>query len=421
MKKKKKAVASKVNQVPDTKRLSRAGESLSSISSKIYFIIVSLTAIISALLYVFTIVIPEEERSERFLDIVFSNYAELAESSITVVTKRLDVIARSPDVINSLAPTSTIDRKELEANLTKLLPKAIGVRLVKLGTLDIDMESVPPISNVTLELLRKSGRGQKQPPEVVRVGQPDQYIAMVENVLAPGGDIVGYVLAGIDISIINDGLQEIRSIPGYIEFRQVYSGSVHILGSVGNKALKQGKALNISSLDNSLWQMAYWPTPEEDFTAQEEQFIFIAGLTAIFLLISVLGFIGYKGINDTLNTDASALMRLILDNPEGNIEIPPNNFILRIFYDMSYTLQRASNERIANQQAAEAERESQQSTSTNTTHQTPGTDSSPPPNTAGAQVTDQESTGAVEVANKDSVISPSIFRAYDIRGIVGET
>ena len=242
MKRKKKPSSVSVKKAPSTKRVNRAGKTLSSISSKVYIFVVEMTAIISSTLYVFTIVLPEQERSERYLDFVFSNYAELAESSVVAVSKRLEVIARSPNVINSFSNTTDEEIKNIEASLKNILPKAIGVRLVKLGTLDIDLESVPPISNVTLELLRNSGRGRKQPPEVVRVGQPDQYIAMVENVIDSQGDIVGYVLAGIEISIINDGLQNIRSIPGYIEFRQTYSGSVHILGSVGDTNLKTGES-----------------------------------------------------------------------------------------------------------------------------------------------------------------------------------
>jgi len=430
VKRKKQAKSAKVKPTA-VQRNQRSGKTLSSISSKIYFLVVILTAVISAALYVLTIVIPEQERSQRYLDFVFSNYAELAEASVTAVNKRLEVIARSPDVINSFTDLPAEEVNALETSLVKVLPKAIGVRLVKLGTLDIDLESVPPISNVTLELLRNSGRGRKQPPEVVRVGQPNQYIAMVENVINNDGKIVGYVLAGIEVSIINDGLKDIRSIPGYIEFRQEFSGSVHILGSVGDVSLKQGEPLNISSLENSLWQMAYWPTPDEDFSAGDEQLIFIAGLVTIFLLISIFGFIGFKSINDTLNSDASMLMRLILDNPDGTITVPKQGFVLRIFYDMAYTLQRSANERIA-------KRKSESEKHSSLDAPAPAklilqNDVSPSLTSSNIQsavttspIEDNEAESALAVEDeKEEVVTfsipESIFRAYDIRGIVGDT
>ena len=425
MKRKKKPSSTSVKKAPSTKRVNRAGKALSSISSKVYIFVVALTAIISSLLYVFTIVLPEQERSERYLNFAFSNYAELAESSVVAVSKRLEVIARSPNVIDSFVDTSDEDIKKIEASLKNILPKAIGVKLVKLGTLDIDLKSVPPISNVTLELLRNSGRGRKQPPEVVRVGQPDQYIAMVENVINNKGEIIGYVLAGIEVSIINDGLQDIRSIPGYIEFRQEYSGSVHILGSVGDSNLKKGAPLTIASLENSLWQMAYWATPDEDFSAGQEQIIFIIGLTSIFLLISVFGFLGYKRINDTLNADASGLMRLILENPDGEIEVPKNNFILRIFYDMAYTVQRASNDRIARIEAAQSENKKAKSKKTSITISDEIIASPPSTQAKEAAGKQLDETQALEVTEDETpaqaTISASIFRAYDIRGIVGDT
>jgi len=429
VKRKKQPIATKKDKAPKSKRINRAGVTLSSISSKVYFLIVILTALISSALYYFIIMLPEQERSERYLNLVFSNYAELAEASVVAVSKRLEVIARSPNVINSFSTSNTSDNKALEANLTKILPKAIGIRLVPIGTLDIDMNSVPPISNVTLELLRTSGRGKKQAPEVVRVGQPDQYIAMVENVVTQKGDLLGYVLAGVDISIISDGLQNIRSIPGYIEFRQEYSGTVHILGRVGDIALKQGDPLNISSLDDSLWQMAYWPHPDEDFAAGQEQLLFIFGLTSIFLLISVFGYLGYKKINDTLSNDASTLMRLILDNPGGAIEVPPKGFTLRIFYDMAYTLQRATNDIIAKTKS-KAEKIAKDTTKqmgksgfvSTPPDMIPDSIDTPKQTKDAANKQLEGTEGAIDgEETKSSPISPSIFRAYDIRGIVDET
>ncbi len=419
-----------VQKPPKTKRVNRAGVTLSSMLSKIFFLIVILTALISANLYYYIIHLPEEERSQRYLDLVFSNYAELAEASIVAVSKRLEVIARSPDVINDFSIPESDNTKQLEAELTKILPKAIGIRLVPIGTIDIDMDSVPPISNVTLELLRNSGRGKKLAPEVVRVGQPDQYIAMVENVVDQNGDILGYVLAGIEISIINDGLQNIRSIPGFIEFRQEYSGTVHVLGAVGDSALKSGAPLNISSLADSLWQMAYWPHPDEDFTAGDEQLIFIAGLTTIFLLLTTLGFLGYKRINKTLSNDASTLIRLILENPDGHVEVPAKGFTLRIFYDMAYSLKHANDERIAKKQKGKSnKKKSSKKKSVKEESSISALDIIPESiqlkdqtkNAAAKQLEESDALDITEDIEQHQEVSKSIFRAYDIRGIVGET
>ncbi|MCP3673203.1 MAG: phosphomannomutase/phosphoglucomutase, partial [Gammaproteobacteria bacterium] len=256
---------------------------------------------------------------------------------------------------------------------------------------------------------------------------------MVENVLNSQGTIVGYVLAGIDISIINNGLQSIRSIPGYIEFRQEFSGSIHLLGAVGETSLKQGDALNISSLENSLWQIAYWPAPEEDFTAGDEQFIFIIGLLSIFLLISIFGFIGFKRISDTLENDASKLVRLILENPDSKVRIHKGSFVLRIFYDMAYTVQRTSNERMAKRKANDTRVHPEQQT--NPVKRIQGNEMLSPPdnipksvevssNIKEAAVKMLEDNEELEIENETSTsesISSSIFRAYDIRGIVGET
>lgn len=426
MKRRKQQKLKLTNKTVKSKRIERAGTSVASLVSQMYILLVSMAALISAALYVYTIVLPEQERSERYQNFVLSNYAELAEASVTAVSKRLEVIARSTNVIDSFMNPDKAETKKLEKELLKVLPKAIGLRLVEKGTVDVDMESIPPISNVTLELLRKSGRLLNPPPEVVRVGQPDQYIAMVENVVNASGDILGYVLAGIEVATINEGLNDIRSIPGYIEFRQEFSGTVHVLGSVGDKGLKQGKPHNVANLDNSLWKMAYWPSPEEDFSAGDERNFFIAGLLCIFLLISILAFLTYKKINSILNRDVSSFMRIILENPDGALEIPAKSFELRIFYDMAYTLQRAVNERMDSQDSsterlAAIPRTSETSNVPVTAPQKVSV-SDDVKQAAAEQVerlADEVETGMEPVA--ETIISPSIFREYDIRGIVGET
>ena len=428
MKRKKvRAPVNKGQNPKSNKRVNRAGVTLASISSKIYFFVVIMTGLIASALYYFAIVHPEIERSKRYLDLVFSNYAELAESSIIGVSKRLEVIARSPDVIRSFEIATQQNTTELEATLKNVLPKAIGVRLVPVGTLDVDMSSIPPISNVTLELLRNSGRGKEQPPEVVRVGQPDQYIAVVENVYDSNRNLLGYVLAGIEVELINDGLSTIRSIPGYIEFRQEYSGTIHTLGTYGDSGLRQGEPIIIASLEQSLWQMAYWPSPEEDFDAGDEQMIFLAGLVVIFLLVSVFGFYGYRKLNKTLTKDASSLMRLILDNPEGEIEVQPKSFSLMIFYDMAYTLQRTAKVRL--QRHRDEKAQDKRITTDKPQDMISGEIGMPPDMSDKVETSDAAKAAAAaklgdqppSVVDADDIIPAGIFRAYDIRGVVDDT
>ncbi|MCP4272587.1 MAG: hypothetical protein GY781_11565, partial [Gammaproteobacteria bacterium] len=55
MKRKKQPKATKKDKAPKSKRINRAGVTLSSISSKVYFLIVVLAAFISAALYYFII------------------------------------------------------------------------------------------------------------------------------------------------------------------------------------------------------------------------------------------------------------------------------------------------------------------------------------------------------------------------------
>ena len=425
MKRKQKKVEAPSN--PKTKRVNRAGITLSSLALQFYIGIVVLVTLIALGLYQMAIVSPEEQRSKRYLDLVNGTYAELAESNVVAVINRLEVIARDPDVVNAFEQLDTEAMKTLEGQLAQVLPKAIGVRLVRIGTLDVDMNSVPPISNVTLELLRNSGRGRNPAPEVVRIGQPDQYIAMVENVLDAEGKVIGFVLAGISTEIISDGLSNIRSIPGYLEFQQEYSGRVHVLGSVGNASLKSGNPIDITALEGSLWRVVYWPSPEEDFRAATESTIFLGGIVLIILLVTVGGFVAYRKLDNAINTDASNLMTMMLDRPDEAPDVKNTKLNLRIFYDMAYTLLRAYEERMAKRNKGNQHSHNAPLSTPTLADDVPTT--KPPsamPESEAAEVPadvqqragDQVEEGLEVSGSSEQPLDPSIFRAYDIRGVV---
>ena len=94
-----------------------------------------------------------------------------------------------PRVIRFTDPSAV---SALEASLARLIPGALGVRLLPPGHSAVDAKSSPPLSFAALDLLRKAERAMEPVPlEVHLVGTPDQHLATAIALRGEGENVVG--------------------------------------------------------------------------------------------------------------------------------------------------------------------------------------------------------------------------------------
>ncbi len=385
-------------------------------------LIISLFALLAVAIiqYYLIIELPSQKRTDRYLRTTLTSYAELVRLTATGSTEALAVAAQQAYLKQALLSGDQEAIKKQEQLLTSQLPKVLGVRILPADIRAIDPDSVPPITYATLDLVRRVAKGERLFPEVIGVGTPNAHVALIEPIKVENR-LIGFLLAGFKLEVINDALTKIQSVPGYLELRQTFGGAVHVLGSHGDPSLKKGEPLSVGRLEGTPWEMAYWPAPSEDFSIYGDTLTFWVAVTAMLLMIAGLGFYGLFRLGKTVQKDAARLLRLILEAKTPHFAVPEGFFSLSIFSDLAFSLSRTgiitvdaaseqdlqqsrdriSDRRIASDAAAESSGDFDDLTSP-------------------LLMEDDLDLAAIEESAKGE-IAEEIFRAYDIRGVVGDT
>ncbi len=389
------------------------GKSLLKFSGPTLIVTIFSLLVVAIIQYYLIIQVPSQQRTNRYLNTTLTSYAELVRLTATGSAEALAIASLRSDLQNALQLRNLAKITELEKELTRRFPKIIGVRILLPDLLQTDSKSVPEITNVTLDLIRRAANGEELSPEVIGIGQKNQYVAIIQRVELQG-ELLGLIVAGFKMEVINDALAKIQSVPGYLELRQTFQNVKHVLGVHGDPSLKFGEPLGQGGLEGTPWEMAYWPALTEDFSVYGDTLVFWVAVTAMLLLIAGLGFMGYFQLGKTVQMDAARLFKMVLETKSPHFAIPSGAFKLTIFSDLAHGLSRTGIITIDVADKREIRNMRKQANELRG-----GVDS-------GFQDSHSESldTAALDLQVLDEEIPvevpESIFRAYDIRGIVHE-
>ncbi|MGH8596428.1 MAG: hypothetical protein ACREXT_07210, partial [Gammaproteobacteria bacterium] len=137
--------------------------------------------------------------AQRLGDVVKPVYLALAE------------LAKDPKVVAALTGADEVARKQLGADLKSRVPNALLLRLIPRGLTQTDPDSNPPLTYASLDLLLKAERQEKPTgAEIHLAGTPMEHIALVVRV-PPAGDPVGFLHASLDSKAIREAFTVVLS------------------------------------------------------------------------------------------------------------------------------------------------------------------------------------------------------------------
>ncbi len=404
---------------PKKATTNRTGSSLLKFAGPTLGISIFALLAVSFLQFYLIIQVPSDSRISRYLDTTLTSYAELVRLSASKNSVALQVAAQDIKLRQALKSKNIQEIKDLEARLLASYEKTVGVRILLPNLIKTDTKSKPVITNVTLDLIRRAAKGEVLSPEVIGLGTPEQYIAITQPIIE-GEQLIGVILAGFETSVINDALTRIQSVPGYLELRQIFGKSVHVLGAHGSKSLKVGEPLGSSSLPGTSWQLAYWPSGDEDFSTYGDTLIFWGAITFMLLMIAALGFYGYYRLGKTVRLDTARLLKIILNAHSPHFAIPKGAFHLQIISDLAFNLSRAGI--IIADNVSEQGFQVTQKSDKDEAGEMEEADDQFVENPFASPLLEEDALD-LQIMEDDEAfeIPESIFREYDIRGIVNET
>ncbi|AUM12775.1 phosphomannomutase/phosphoglucomutase [Ketobacter alkanivorans] len=331
-----------------------------------------------------------------------------------------------------LADNSAIERRQQQ--LMELFPAASNIHLFKKGKAAKDPDSVPPISFPQLDMVAKAEKKNNAAPEIHQHDKKS-YLTIVKAIREQDKTL-GTLLVSFELSALRKNMSGLDPSLGYVEVIQTFSNQPVVMYSSGNAQHKTGNGYEAKG-DIPHWSARFYPAADTNVIANNSAMVWVlVGLSVIL----VLGFssASYFMLNRALQTNAMAMAAFFQSQLMREKTSKP--FTLGIFASLAQTLSRLFDEYEVKQAKVLAKAKA----GTKSADDKPMPDFDPTYRnndvldldldnddddllSAAADIDDnpleldQMEIAEPELASIDIKVSPLIFRAYDIRGIVGDT
>ncbi len=322
--------------------------------------------------------------------------AQLAET-MRQHTVNMGFVANDPEIVRLLGAGDEQALREREVALSRLFPESLKVRLLPPRVESPNRDTKPPLGYACLDLLRQARNGKAPPAEAHMHGTPDQHVDIVRVIAAPDGSAAGNLMVTLAVSSVQQAVDRLRLDGGYVELQQVTpKGSTLNLATRGSRPAGHIGPAKVQPIEGTRWRLAYWPVQAVGAFDTTDHLYYWGGFGAALAVLGLMLFVLYRGVARALREDQVTVIRLFKDLEEGGVT-------------RRYSA-RLTNCRGALEQLQHMARDFR------------GAPAAAPPLEAAPAGLGPD-TGGLEVreAPQTKTIPASIFRAYDIRGIVGDT
>ena len=305
---------------------------------------------------------------------------------IALLNQSLNGLAQDPHLADIAAGDGALLKKE-ETRLTQLIPGALLLRVLREDVDALDESRAPRMGFADLDMVRQA-LNAPPPPAVHGANTPDVHLALARR-LAQGH---GVILASLSTKLLENVVAAAAPGSGALQLRQ---GALE-LSYHGDPALKTEAPAGEVAIPATHWQIAYWMPAQVDVRGW---WFLLVPLIAGALLAACMLML-YRRLERAFHHDMESIAALVKDLMRGKLQ---GHYPVKIAEGQTLVrqisqLKPLGQEMLQMKDAAE-EREEY---------------AAPAPSRPKEQIT-------VEVIPATQKISPAIFRAYDIRGVVGET
>jgi len=373
-----------------------------------------------------------QAQAEQYLDDLIqagNNYQALAQQ-----------LANSDLVKNAVAADDD-QINQAQAQLTQLFPSATTIRIYRKGKAKKDATSTPPISFSQLDMVAKADKKNDAEPEI-QLHEKKAYLTVVQAIEVEDR-ILGSVLMSFDLEQVRSQMPALKADMGYVELLQTFADKATVLYHSGGAQHKQGTGFTAKG-SVPHWSARFYPATSS--TSSMLAWILVA---VSVVLVTLLSATSYLLLNRALQSNAMALAGFFQARMQSGSNDKP--FTLGIFASLAQTLGRMLDDYSAKQnKQLEKAKQAVASVEQSAAAKTPELPDFQPSFAADSshsmldmeldgddadllstaaefdhsplEIVSPEPTAAEPtMASLDIDVSPSIFRAYDIRGIVGET
>jgi phosphomannomutase/phosphoglucomutase len=194
-----------------------------------------------------------------------------AVSAVTAALEPLDS-AIDPAALRALLKDGDAGAtRAAEETLAATSDAVIRVRILEPGHSETDYETSPPLGYAGLDLLRRSEKdGQAPPFEVHLKGDENENIAVARRLEDEDGTLFGHVLVALELNVLASAVAQAQVPTGYVELQQVLAkGKPLVLGKRGDATMRGPQPTVAMPVAGTAWTAVYWAEATETASAAD--------------------------------------------------------------------------------------------------------------------------------------------------------
>ncbi|HEY8160363.1 MAG TPA: phosphomannomutase/phosphoglucomutase [Methylobacter sp.] len=225
-------------------------------------------------------------------------------AQINLLTDILEKMAQDPEVLSAVTSADAAQLTLMSEKLEKHLPFILKVRLLLPGVSELDDKSVPKMGYADLDMVRETFT-KNQLPAIQGDNGPDRHLAIVRGIMQ-NGQVVGVILASLNYDFISKIVQSAELKGGHLELKQ----ATLVLGAAGGPVSAEQNIDAQVPVANTGWQLHY----QYADSASSEGLALIAGIVIFPALLALLAFfMGYRKLSTLLKHDLGSVLKACKD------------------------------------------------------------------------------------------------------------
>ena len=237
--------------------------------------------------------------------------------SVQVSTYRSGVraIALDPqtrELIRTGSPTAIVKRQR---ELAKLFPNALSLRFIRSTNVQLSQRVKPNIGYACLDLFNRAVKLRAGPPvETHAFGQPQQHIDVIHPILSKDGKrAIGFVQLVISTRIMNDWLKR-SVVDEYVELNQKAHGK-KLIAKAGDAKLRTGEGAWASEVYGTSWTLHVWPGKTINTFYNK---LYAYGLMSVtVILIAMIIYLLRSSLSRAISDDIDQLLQFVVSKVKG--------------------------------------------------------------------------------------------------------
>jgi phosphomannomutase / phosphoglucomutase len=241
--------------------------------------------------------------------------AQSLSDQLKLIDRSLDKMAQDPDMIRAFTNTDQVSLNSIAARFEKYLPDARKIRLLPVGTVERDEVNAPRMGYGDVDMVKATFQDNPLPAIQGDAG-PDRHLAITRRVMQ-GNQAVGVILASMSFNFIEQGLKDAAIENGYMELRQ----EKLVLAHTGETDVDTDD-FNQFNVAGTNWEI-YYPDPNSGSLGQSTV-IFAFIIVPILFALGVF-YVCYQQLSVLLAQDQDWILRAFKDvltnRPKGSYPV----------------------------------------------------------------------------------------------------